>query len=214
MSRGIVAGILEQFESKQYTPFFLFQFEDAGSKYRYTSLDVPIVITDPAKIAGTYQPRGFNFGTVTYSLSTIVDNVTFSLDNNDDVLTPIFVEGTSQGEDAYLYVGVYDDSTAVIGVVNLFEGQIDGWELDEGEVKITITTEMSKWIQRTNALYSSSCRWKKFKGTECQYAGAENWCDRSYSRCLALGNTNHFGGFRWLPDFENRELWWGRKEGK
>ena len=106
MSRSIVAEVLAQFEAKQYVPFFLFQFTDAGVTWRFTSLDVPITIKEPAKIAGTYQPRGFNFGTVKYSLGTIVDNVTFTLDNHDDVLTAIFVEGTSQGEDAYLYVGV------------------------------------------------------------------------------------------------------------
>lgn len=35
------------------------------------------------------------------------------------------------------------------------------------------------------------------------------WCDHSYNRCLALANTNNFGGFRFLPDLASKELTWG-----
>ncbi len=44
----------------------------------------------------------------------------------------------------------------------------------------------------------------------CNYIGAGAWCDQSWERCLALTNTAHFGGFRWLPFLVNRDLWWGR----
>lgn len=47
------------------------------------------------------------------------------------------------------------------------------------------------------------------KGT-CRYAGAETWCDKSYERCLALSNTLHFMGMRWIPGLQGKEIWWGQ----
>ena len=49
---------------------------------------------------------------------------------------------------------------------------------------------------------------------QCLYAGAETWCDRTYARCTVLGNTDNFGGFRWLPSIIDKEVWWGRLRGE
>jgi len=49
---------------------------------------------------------------------------------------------------------------------------------------------------------------------QCLYAGGETWCDRTYARCLVLGNTDNFGGFRWLPSIIDKEIWWGRLRGE
>lgn len=38
-----------------------------------------------------------------------------------------------------------------------------------------------------------SCPWR-FKGTECQYAGAEGSCNKTLARCRELSNTSRFGG--------------------
>ncbi len=46
--------------------------------------------------------------------------------------------------------------------------------------------------------FQSTCPWL-FKGTECGYAGLELECDRSWSRCSELLNTERFGGFRFVP---------------
>lgn len=43
----------------------------------------------------------------------------------------------------------------------------------------------------------------------CRYSGAETWCDRSWERCLALGNTIHFEGRRWLTNLQDKKIWWG-----
>ena len=39
------------------------------------------------------------------------------------------------------------------------------------------------------------CRYKVFKGTLCGYGGAESECNRTFARCVELGNTTRFGGF-------------------
>ena len=92
----------------------------------------------------------------------------------------------------------------------LFEGILDGWSISENKLNISVTNILSRWAQRTLSTHSSSCRWKKFKGTECGYTGGEAWCDRTHARCQALGNEAHYGGFPWLPSIVGKEIWWGR----
>ena len=93
--------------------------------------------------------------------------------------------------------------------VTLFQGEIGPWEMVEGKITMTITNQFSQWSQKTLNLHSASCRWKVFKGDQCSYSGSEAWCDRTYSRCQALGNTANFGGFRWLPSIKDKQIWWG-----
>ena len=209
MDRTISSGILEQFQNDELFPVFLFSFSDGGETYRYTTLDVPFYTTTCATCSGLFQPRGMSFDSINYSMGNIVDNAILRLDNTDSVMTSIFIDGASQGEDANICISVLTSSGTEVGTFNVFSGQVDAWELEEDEVRITIGTDFSNWSQKLPAYHSSSCRWKVFKGDECQYAGAESWCDRTYARCNALGNTNNFGGFRWLPDLENREIRWG-----
>ena len=38
------------------------------------------------------------------------------------------------------------------------------------------------------------CRWE-FKSPECGYQGEETECDRTFTRCVQLGNQARFGGF-------------------
>jgi hypothetical protein len=44
-------------------------------------------------------------------------------------------------------------------------------------------------------MYRNICRYKKFKGTRCGYAGVEIICDRTLTRCRELANSRRFGGF-------------------
>ena len=205
MSRTIPNDFSVEIEGKEYFPICLLEFYDGVSTYRYTTLDVPVTISG----VGTYNSRGFSFENVKYSLGNVVDSATVIIDNVDQVMTSIFVEGVIQGNDAKLSVAVLDEGGVVISVVDIFNGQADSWELNEESVRLVVSTDFAQWSRKTVSFHSSSCRWKEFKGTECQYSGAETWCDRSYSRCGSLLNTDNFGGFRWLPDFENREIFWG-----
>lgn len=209
MSRSITSQILDEYKAGELFPYFLLQFSDGSNVYRYTSLDVPQFFTGTGSPSGMFEPRGFQFDSVTYSMGQIVDDAVIRIDNLDQVCTSIFVGGTMQGQPASIYTGVLTASGGNIGSVLFFEGQIDSFELDEQELRLMIGSPFSKWSHKATGKHSSSCRWKVFKGTECQYSGAETICDRSYARCSALGNTAHFGGFRFLPDLENKVLWWG-----
>lgn len=96
------------------------------------------------------------------------------------------------------------------GAISQFEGGLDAWTIDGRQLKVAAKSEMARWTQQPLSYHSISCRWKEFKGDECAYAGGESWCDRTYTRCEALGNTVNFGGFRWLPSIMDVEIWWGK----
>ena len=94
--------------------------------------------------------------------------------------------------------------------LTLFQGTLNSWGMREGQLRIEVSSILSRWNQQTLSKHSGSCRWKKFKGDECVYVGAATWCDRTYARCETLGNELNFGGFRWLPSIVGKEVWWGR----
>jgi len=45
-----------------------------------------------------------------------------------------------------------------------------------------------------NRILKNFCRYDIFKGTRCQYTGAETSCNRTLTRCKEFNNSNHFGG--------------------
>jgi len=208
MSRPIDADILTKLESKQFRPFYLLHMDIDSVDYRYTDCDVPIVHD-----TNVYTHRGFRFQSATYSAGRIVDQVQIEIDNLDSVMTSVFVDGTPQDEDVLLMMVVVDDDGTLVEDTDpeiiIFDGQIDSWVLDEEKLKVTVTSALSKWSQKTLSKHPKSCRWKVFKGTECQYAGGETWCDRTYARCIALSNTANYGGFRFLPSLVDKAIWWG-----
>jgi hypothetical protein len=204
--RTINASIISELQAEELRPFLLLAMTIDSTTYRYTDCDVPIHLTN------TYNPLGFKFSNVKYSLSNVVDKVDIEVDNIDSVQTALFVDGTPQGG-AVVLSGVYLDADLKIvnaEAVTLFEGEIDSWNLSESSLRVTVTSIFYNWNQRTLSKHSPSCRWKEFKSTECDYAGGQTWCDRTYDRCIVLANTTNYGGFRWLPSIVDKEIWWGR----
>lgn len=55
--------------------------------------------------------------------------------------------------------------------------------------------------------YASICTYRKFRGAQCAYAGAETTCDRTWARCYALGNSSRFGGFISMPPDSYTVTW-------
>jgi hypothetical protein len=192
-------------------PYFLFEFTNGTDWYKYTSLDVPQRFNYSEGPSGRFEPLGFSFDSITYSVGNIVDDASIRVDNLDQVQTSLYVGSTLQGQIGNIYAGVLSPSGTDIGALKIFSGEIDAWDLDEEELRVTLASIFSKWDSKAYGKHSSSCRWKVFGGVECQYAGGEVNCDRSYSRCDELENTGHFGGFRFLPDFMVKTLWWGPK---
>jgi hypothetical protein len=210
MSRIISSEIQEQLESSQLFPYFLYEFQDNGANWwKYTSLDVSQWFTHSEGPSGQFYPLGFEFESITYSVGNIVDDASMRIDNLDQIMSALFVGDVLQGNTARIYAGVLDPDGKELGTMKIFEGEIDSWELDETEMRLTLASLFTKWDAKSYGKHSSSCRWKVFRGVECQYAGDAVVCDRSYTRCDELTNTERFGGFRFLPELENKTIWWG-----
>lgn len=209
--RSINADVLTKLAAEEITPFILLYLDLDTDRY-YTTCDVPLVYD-----GNKYLPRGFEPETISYGTNDIVDQVTLKIDNTIGDLTDDLIDGTVQGQTATLSLILLDaDKVTIVGgtITQLFSGEIDSWSIEtDNQVSLTITNQLAKWNRRTLSNHSSSCRWKQFKGAVCGYSGAETYCDRSYARCLELGNTANFGGFRWLPSIEGKEIWWGRVKG-
>lgn len=207
--RTINASILAQLESNELRPFILLSWVIGGTTYRYTDCDIPIHLTN------TYNPLGFKFSNIKYSLTNIVDKIDIEIDNLDSAQTAIFVDGTPQGSDVVVSTVVLDASLNVVNssAVTIFQGEIDSWKLTERALAVTVTSIFYNWSQRTLSKHAPSCRWKQFKSTECDYAGGSTWCDRTRARCVILSNSTNYGGFRWLPSIVDKEIWWGRVQG-
>lgn len=229
--RTVDTSIKSKFQSGQLIMFTLLKMTIDGTDYTYTDCDVPIHSTN------TYSPRGIDLKGITYSDNQVVDKAELALDNLDDALTTVFVGGTPQGSDVYLYLVIMttgDDNyitmqseaitmqgetitvqggggyTIVASPLLVFQGEIDKWGFAEGTIDITVANIFNRWKRKTQARQNPSCRWKVFGGTECGYSGSESWCDRTYSKCSALGNTANFGGERWLASIVDKTIWWGR----
>jgi hypothetical protein len=209
MSRNLIQSIKDELSSKEFSPVWFFEFTDGTNWYKYTDLDVPIHTTEIDGPSGTYLPRGFNINSVNYSMANVMDSCEMTIDNLDSVLSSIFLDNEIEENTASVYLGFLNVSGSMIGAIQVFTGEVDAWELDESELRLTIGSIFTRWSQQSYGKHSASCRWKVFKGNECQYSGSETWCDRSYKRCNALSNTNNFGGFRFLPDLQTRSIWWG-----
>lgn len=208
--RDVDTSMLASLQARELRPFALLDMELAGEHYRYTDCDVPQAVGGVL-----YQPCGLEIGMISRSAGRLVDRVRVRLSNLDEVMTALFVGTDLQGQPATLSAVVVDAYGAMIGstALELFSGDIDDWNLNERSFSLSIVSELARWSQRTLSRHPASCRWKRFKGSQCGYTGDATWCDRSYARCLALANQANYGGFRFLPDLADKEIWWGRKGG-
>lgn len=203
--RSIPAGILAEIAKSNWTEFTGISLTIDSTEYLYTDADTAIVVA-----GDRYEPRGFTFQPISYSKENIVDRASLEMENLDEIFTGLFVGSTVQGETVEIKKIVLPADLTPLAVT-IFEGTIDDWRLDESKVNITVASVLQRWNQKTMSNYSSSCRWKVFKGTECTYSGAATYCDRSYQRCVDLGNQANFGGYRWLPSIQDKPVWWGQK---
>jgi len=208
--RALTPEIVAALRSGEIRPFLLYLMTIDGTDYAFTDCDIPLV-SDSIR----YEPRGIDGGVISYGGGQIVDQVNIELDNFDNYLTPAFVGGTPQGSSVSIDLALLDSDNSIISnPVTLFMGEVGQWDINtEGVLSVTITNQFAQWSQTTLGLHSASCRYQIFKGDYCQYSGAETHCDRTYTRCAALGNTANFGGYRWLPSIMDAQVWWGREQG-
>ncbi len=213
--------------------FFLIKFEFT-STYCFTDSDVPVYYD-----GYRYEPRGFKFNEISLAGDTGVDKISVDVNNEDLVFSAILLGEDVRNKMCTIYFGVnllsnfsniaWDagiewmagvewTETQIIGITppaidSLFVGILGSWTIKgDKNVTIEIDNEFILWNKKTLRNHSPLCTWT-FKDTHCGYTGSAIFCDKSYDMCLGFGNDQHknFGGFRFLPSIQDKEIWWGRK---
>ena len=212
--RTIDQDLLDEVRQGAIRPFLLLNVtlkNDAGDRFyfNYTDCDTPLYFE------GTkFEPYPFAVESVDYGSAKIIDEATIEIDVLDQAFTYYFAETGQQGENIGIRQVLLDSEFQIVGnaAFTMFSGEIDSWNLFPDElIRISMTNEFARWDMNTINVHSPSCRWKVFKGTECGYVGSETECDRTYVSCRGkYSNTDNFGGYRWLPDIEDKIIWWGR----
>lgn len=204
--RNWPAGLLAQLQSEGYRPHYLIAF-NFSTPLRYTNCDVPLVYD-----GNLYNPRPFDIPEISHSIGSNVDKVTIEIDmaDRDASLLEEFVGGTPGDIYTHIYLQVLDDDMQEISTGTVFQGKIDSYNYDPPELMVPVTSFHSLWNKRSMEISTPTCR-RNFKRSDCGYGGVENWCDRSWARCVVLDNTDRFNGFRFLPNLEDSELWWGQE---
>jgi len=228
------SAIVSEIAKENLKPFFMIELQ-LDTTVRWNDIDIDVYDDDENK----FSPVAFSFGSIVGSSNMSVESIDIEVDDTNQAVSAMLLGEDVRNKIAIMSFGVlisptvwdyfdsildFDaltnfDQMVVAGSIEyqeLFRGIIGEWELyEDNKAKITITSEMVLWNKKCLRPQTSSCPWA-FKGTsgECGYTGAETLCDQSYDRCLALANTDNYGGDRFLPAIVSREIWWGRTQGK
>jgi len=226
-------SLIAQIISEEAITFWMIDFKvSATTTYYYSTLDINVVYS-----GNTYTPYEFTIKPINQSSSMSVDRVNVEFASVNLGMSAILLNNTVQGYESTIRFGVFssdggsilledgtgflledggallaEDSTGGEQIIaeELFSGIANEWTIDVNKANISFVSEFVYWNKKTLRKHGALCSWV-FKGTECTYSGAATQCNKSYKRCIALGNTNQFGGFRFLPSIEEKEIWWGKK---
>lgn len=208
------AAISTELAKESFQPYWLLDIATA-TPMRYTDLDL-----NTYHDGNLYVSRGMKIGNITSGATVSAEKVEIELDDADQVVTAFLLNEDVRNKAASLYFGVIARTAVGLEtqlsrhVQEVWRGFVSGWELaGEADCRITLTHEFVLWNKEPLRTQSSSCQWT-FKGTECGYSGEAGWCDKSYDRCKKLSNPDNFGGFRFIPEIAEKEIWWGRNPTK
>lgn len=211
---GLPQEVIDAFKSQVAFTCILLEFDlidvnDQPYSLFYTDADVEVVYNEVV-----YKPTSFTIGNFSYSSGSKVDSLQITFDNVSLLPVSIFLNKEQRGRTAVVRFCALDSEGRVIGAYEVFRGFINKIEIREqaetSTAEIEITHELATWNKSTLRVMTYRCPWR-FKDSNCGYTGAETWCDKTYQRCQALGNTANFGGFPHLAEIEEKEIWWGRK---
>lgn len=182
------------------------------STVRLTDFDVDLYWN-----GNTYQAKGLSFGGAEFSITPQIDKVTLEVDNVSLDFTAFVLNQEVRGKKCEIRLAALDQAavdrvpkTRILAVSLIFSGLIDSCSIDQQRARFEIFSPFVLWKRRVpRRIHQASCPWS-FKSSQCGYTGAEDWCDKTYERCQQLNNTANFGGFRFLPSLQNKQIWWGR----
>lgn len=178
----------------------------ATNTYRWTDCDQDIYSSN------WYKSKGLKFSPSTPSINSEIEAIELEIDNVDKFISNLVLSENMRGKEFTLYRALLDDSNHIVGeTIFLFAGYTDEIKITKKRGNIKVFNEMIKWKTLTpRRIYSPTCQWI-FTGIECAYAGSQVACDYTKDRCKELGNYDNFGGFYYIFDMAQKEIWWGSK---
>ena len=165
-----------------------------------------------------WEARGITFDSTTSALETDAETISVKIDNVGDWFSDIALAENLQKKAFYIYYVALDKNLDVVGCTVeadlpiIFDGFIDAMDIDRKEAVIDVISFFVTFrVLTPRRMHLTTC-WKTFKSTECAYAGAETWCDKSKSRCVTLLKTDNFGGFEYISELVDGQFYWGRRQ--
>lgn len=134
------------------------------------------------------------------------------------------IEETKESQIPDVSISFYDVTQTIIPIIDTYDGavgasvtlytvlstQLDSNtpEIEESMQVLSTTYDYNSIITfklgaenllnqkcTPNRFLKNFCRYSEFGGELCGYTGTETECNRSFSRCMELGNQSRFGGF-------------------
>ncbi len=202
--RNFDPAFAAEIAKEQLTVFLLLELQFSEPLY-YTDGDVAVVWD-----GDRYEPFPFSVGDVSLTGDMAVDSLRLELGNANLLMSAVLMNEDVRGKVAVLSVACLDASWDLYAE-EMFRGFIGEWELTETTADITVVNEFVFWRKEALRTASATCPWVFKDADTCHYAGAELLCDRSWERCVSMGNSDNFGGFRYLPSIMEKQIWWGRQ---
>lgn len=199
--RTIPIDVENAYKSETYRETRLVKLDISGECFCMTSWDTKLLYDSEI-----YQPRGSLVEEISYSMGKNVNETPLKIDDVDQSIYASLGEHGNENSFVTIWAAIVNDKNLIVSTVQIFKGTIDYWNTEVGVVNLYGITKFRDFANFTTSKFSASCRWKKFKGTECQYTGTVTECDRTYDTCVGLGNEDNFGGFPFLPDMVRRKI--------
>ena len=200
--KTLAAEFTAELAAETATFAMLLDIELSTPLYRNT-LDIPVTTG-----GNTYTPINMSIDRVTSQGGLAAGYIDTTIDTVDQLMAAAFLGEQVAGKGSLLSVAAIGSNYRVVQSSGSDVVVIASWELTEQDLKITFVNEMILWRKKTLRKCQVNCQWP-FKSAECAYAGAATWCDQSYTRCTALGNTANYGGFRFIKATMEKEIRWG-----
>jgi phage-related protein len=202
--RTISTALQNQFAAENASGYTLIKI-GLTTTYYYTDCDIDLYYD-----GDKYLARGFELNGIEQSPGFASDAVSLDIDNVDRTFSAVVLSEDAANAPVSVYLQVLSTANTPIGTVELYNGFLSEWNLDEQRIRIKIGSEFMFWHKKSLRLPTPNCPWG-FKSAECAYAGAETLCDKSPERCSDLGNYVNFGGRKFVSDVEEQEVYWGPK---
>lgn len=210
MRSDLNADFIAQLEAEAAFMVVAGKFEFGANTYRWCDGTIPFYL-DGEK----YTPAGLRIDSVEAEGGVSMMRAGLSIPNADDAIGSVLLGNDCREDPVHLYwaaLTIEGEITASgAGYGKFFFGELEDWEIDYNTDIATLecVNELIHWQSNTLLKSEATCPWP-FKGDQCGYTGSGSYCDQTWERCTALGNTDNFGGDLYLPEISEKQIWWGK----